>query len=47
MLAGPGSDVHALADHGVTWAMWGVNHGEPVDEVLAFAGAGPTRSGGR
>jgi alkanesulfonate monooxygenase SsuD/methylene tetrahydromethanopterin reductase-like flavin-dependent oxidoreductase (luciferase family) len=47
VLAGPGTDLHALADCGVTWAMWSVNHGESMADALAVARAAPVTGGGR
>jgi alkanesulfonate monooxygenase SsuD/methylene tetrahydromethanopterin reductase-like flavin-dependent oxidoreductase (luciferase family) len=47
MLAGRDTDLHALADRGVTWAMWAANHRERVADALAFARAGPATAGGR
>jgi alkanesulfonate monooxygenase SsuD/methylene tetrahydromethanopterin reductase-like flavin-dependent oxidoreductase (luciferase family) len=46
MLAGPDTDLAALTERGVTWAMWSVDHRGPMADALAVARAGPTTGGG-
>jgi alkanesulfonate monooxygenase SsuD/methylene tetrahydromethanopterin reductase-like flavin-dependent oxidoreductase (luciferase family) len=41
MLVSPRSDLRAHESAGVTWAMWSMAEGQPVNEIMAIIEAGP------